>query len=345
MIKPSNELLETLKATASADDNIRAEAQTTLAAALVTPLRQGVMDADTLKGIFVEEMLPPGATAEYPLDYMKPGDEENFAAYTMPKQGKIPERHVEGDVVLVNTYEVANSIDWSLSYARDARWSVVEKAMRDFLAGFVKKNNTDGWRTLLGAADGRGLVVTAGGPAPFTGSYTGTTPTPGTFTKELVSRMKTTMTRGAGGNGNAGKLTDLYLSPEAMEDIRAWDVDDIDEVTRREIFTSVDVAIPSIYGVKLHTLTELGEGQEYDVFLTSVLGRSHGTVASATLKEFCIGLDLSMRDSFVRPIREALQVHMDNGTDFMRRRKAGIFGYMTGGWAALDTRRVLLGEF
>ena len=30
--------------------------------------------------------------------------------------------------------------------------------------------------------------------------------------------------------------TDLYVSPEAMEDIRNWGVDQVDEVTRRNLY-------------------------------------------------------------------------------------------------------------
>lgn len=33
------------------------------------------------------------------------------------------------------------------------------------------------------------------------------------------------------------RLTELYMSPEAMEDIRNWCVDQIDEVARKEIYT------------------------------------------------------------------------------------------------------------
>lgn len=335
------ELSNLLKATASAISSESAAAQVTFAAALEGPLRKGILDQNNHAGIFTDDTLEPGATPKYPLDFVKPGEEDQFVAYTMPKQGKIPERHVEGDDIYVHTYEVANSIDWNLSYARDGRFDVVARAMKVFVDGFVRKNNTDAWRTILAAAQSRGLVVANGVASPFTGATTLPSTTAGQFTKELVSRMKTTMTRGAGGNGNAGVLTDLYLSPEAMEDIRAWKVDDVDEITRREILMAKDGMISTLYGVRLHPITELGEGQEYDVFLTSTLSQAHQN----SLKEFVVGLDLSTNDSFVHPIRQALRVEMDTGVDMTRRRKAGIFGWMEHGYGVLDNRRVLLGEF
>ena len=337
------EAVEALRATASPDSAVRARAQQAFAAELNSPLRQGVFDRDNLGGIYEKQVLAPGAQANYPLDFVKPGEEDEFIAFTLPKQGRVPERHVEGDELWVPTFQIGNSIDWSLKYAKEARFDVIMRAIRVYEAGFVRKINSDGWRTILGGADGRGLVVTAGGAAPFTGSSLSPTAAAGQFTKELISRMKTAMTRGAGGNGNAGRLTDVYLSLEAMEDIRAWDVDEIDEFTRREIFVSREYGLAQIYGVVLHEMTEFGEGQEYEEFLEVTLGLAHQVVNSVTLREFCIGLDLSTMDSFVMPIREELQTYEDPA--LYREQRAGIFGWMEHGFAVLDPRRILIGEF
>lgn len=337
------EAIDALRATASPDSDVRSQAQKAFAAELNMPLRQGVFDRDNLGGIYEKQVLAPGAQANYPLDFVKPGEEDEFIAFALPKQGRVPERHVEGDELWVPTFQIGNAIDWSLKYAKEARFDVIMRAIRVYEAGFVRKINSDGWRTILGAADGRGLVVTANGTAPFTGSTLAPTAAGGQFTKELISRMKTAMTRGAGGNGNSGRLTDVYLSLEAMEDIRAWDVDEIDEFTRREIFVSREYGLAQIYGVVLHEMTEFGEGQEYEEFLETTLGRGHQTINSVNLREYCVGLDLSTMDSFVQPIREELQTYEDPA--LYREQRAGIFGWMEHGFAVLDPRRVLLGEF
>lgn len=343
MKRPSNKAIAALRLTASTNPDERAIAQRSFAAELNFPLRQGIFDKDNLGDIYERQVLAPGAQANYPLDFIKPGEESNFIAFTMPKQGRVPERHVEGDELWVPTFRVANAIDWDIRYAEEARFDVIMRAIRVYEAGFVRKLNSDGWRTILGAADGRGLVITANGAAPFTGSQLVPSAAAGQFTKELISRMKTAMTRGAGGNGNAGVLTDVYLSMEAMEDIRAWDVDEIDEFTRRELFVSKDYGLAQIYGVTLHQMTEFGEEQEYEAFLTDVLGRSHQTVASTALREFCVGLDLSTMDSFVSPIRKELETYED--PMLYRQQRAGIYGWLELGFSVLDSRRVILGEF
>jgi hypothetical protein len=343
--KYSAKAIEALRATASPNESQRIQAQRAFAQGLTEPLRRGIFDKDNLTGIYERQLLAPGAQANYPLDFVKPGEEDNFIAFALPKQGRVPERHVEGDELWVPTFNVGNAIDWSIKYAREARFDVIMRAINVYEAGFVRKNNSDGWRTLISAADGRGLVVAASGSAPFTGStLTGSaplipTPAAGQFTKELISRMRTAMTRGAGGNGNAGVLTDVYLSMEAVEDIRAWDVDEIDEFTRREIFVSKEYGLSQVYGVTLHEMTEWGVGQEYEEYLETTLARAH----TGSLEEYCLGLDLTAMDSFVNPIRYELETYED--PNLYRQQRMGIYGWMEHGFSVLDSRRCLIGEF
>lgn len=338
--KYSDEIITALKSAASSNHEERAAAQRAFAAELTPPLRQGIFDRDNLGDIFEKQVLTPGAQANYPLDFIRPGYEDDFVAFTLPKTGRIPERHVEGDELWVPTFRIANAIDWDIKYAEEARFDVIMRAVRVYEAGYVRKINSDGWRTLLAAADGRGLVVTASGAGPFVGgSPLFPSPSPGQFTKELVSRMRTAMTRGAGGNGNAGRLTDLYLSLEGMEDIRAWDTTEIDEFTRREIFVNREYGLATIYGVVLHEMTEFGVGQEYQAFLTDIIGRSLPSGG----EEFCVGLDLSTMDSFVMPIRKELETLDDPA--LYRMQRMGIFGWQEHGFAALDPRRILLGAY
>jgi len=339
--KQNEQTLDLLRAMASRDQRVASAARTAFAQELISPLRRGIFDADNLGDIYSPQVIPPGATASYPLDFVRPGDEDTYTAYTLAEQGRLPERRVEASEINVPTFKIGNSIDWDIKFMKEARWDVVKRALQVFEAGFVRKINSDGWRTILAAAADRGLVVEASGTAAFTGSSSclTTAPNPGEFTKELVSRLHTAMTRGAGGNGNGGRLTDLYLSLEAMECVRAWDATRIDEFTRREIFTSADKGLAQIYGVIMHSMTEFGQDQEYDAFLETVLSlaKPGGT------EQFCVGLDLSADDSFVMPIKEELEVYDDEA--LVRYQRMGIFGWMSHGFACLDNRRVLLGAF
>jgi len=326
---PTAEETALLVKTGDSDRNVALAAGHELAVALETVLRPGIMCGDITDGIFQTIPLGPGVTPEFPLDFLAPGTEKDYVAYTIPKNGRIPERNIEGDYVTVPTYEIANSIDWLLRYSRDARWDIVARAMQVLRSGFVKKINDDAWHTILAAALDRNIIVYDGDAAA------------GQFTKRLVSLMKTVMRRNGGGNStsiNRGKLTDLYLSPEAVEDIRDWKIDQVDEVTRNQIFNAADGTLNKIFGVVLHDIDELGEDQEYQNFYTGSLA---GSLASGDL-EVVVGLDLSIKDAFVMPVREQLQVFEDD--NLHRQRRAGVYAWTEQGVAVLSNLRCILGS-
>ena len=330
--RPSDEFIALLRKSGDADINVAQAAQREFAKALELPLRKGVLVGNILGDIFETINVEAGSTTEFPLDLISPGLEGEHVAYTNPGHGRIPERAVESDYVMIPTYNIASSVDYLLRYAREARWDIVGRAMQVMEAGFTKKMNDDGWHTLLAAGVDRNILV-----------YDGDA-TAGLFSKRLVSLMQTVMRRNSGGNSASvgrGRLTDLYVSPEALEDVRNWGLDQVDEVTRREIYTASEGGAPitRIFGVNLHDLDELGEGQEYQTFFTSDLS---GNVESADV-ELVVGLDQSSNDSFVMPVKEQLQVFED--PTLHRQQRAGYYGFAELGFGVLDNRRIILGSF
>jgi hypothetical protein len=330
--RPSDEFIGLLRKSGDADINVATAAQREFAKALELPLRKGVLVGNILGSIFETINVEAGSSTEFPLDLISPGLEGEHVAYTNPGHGRVPERSVESDYVMIPTYSVASSVDYLLRYARDARWDVVGRAMQVMEAGFVKKMNDDGWHTLLAAGVDRNILVYDGDAVD------------GLFSKRLVSLMQTVMRRNSGGNSASvgrGRLTDLYVSPEALEDVRNWGLDQVDEVTRREIYTATEDGAPitRIFGVNLHDLDELGEGQEYQGFFKDELtGQLQGSD-----KELVVGLDQSSNDSFVMPVKEQLQVFED--PTLHRQQRAGYYGFAELGFGVLDNRRVILGSF
>lgn len=337
IVKPTQDQIELLRRTGSADKAEAMQAMHALAQALQVPLRSALLDGDVVSGIFTVEVLDPGATAEYPIDFFNSGTANDYSAYMIPSEGALPQRTIVGDAVTINTYDVGNAIDWPIKYSQTARWNIVARAMEVLEAGFVQKMNTDGWRVLVAAAAGR-TDYSGGAPLVYDSLATA-----GQFTKRLVSLMKTTMQRLSGGNSatpDRGRLTDIYLSPEALEDIRNWDSDEVDDLTRREILMASDGSGPmaSIYGVNLHPLDELGVGQELQTYFAT-LGLSMATGD----EEIVVGLDLSKGDSFVMPVKQPLEIYEDDSMH--RRRRSGFYGWQNHGFAALNSARCLLASF
>ena len=106
LARPDEQFIELLKQSGSNDKAVALEAQHEMAKALQEPLRQGVLVGDILGNIFQSIVMEPGTTSEFPLDLLAPGEEDEFVAYTNPGHGRIPERQVEGDYVMVPTYSV-----------------------------------------------------------------------------------------------------------------------------------------------------------------------------------------------------------------------------------------------
>lgn len=329
MFKERNpEMDQLLVATASADYRAADDAQFKFTKALELPLRKGIMSGDITGGIFEMMDFTNTRHVEFPIDFLNPGDEDDFTAFVVPSCGYIPQNSVEGDYITIPTYDIANSIDWCLKYAKDANWNIVDRAIQVFKDGFVKKINDDAWHTILAAGLDRNAVVYDSAASA------------GQFTKRLVSLMKVFMRRNGGGNSmstNQARLTDLYISPEAEEDIRNWNIDQVDDATRREIFTSRD-GLTSIFQVNLHSLTELGEGQLYELYFENTLS---GSLPAGDV-ELVVGLDLSANDSFVMPVRQQLEIF--NDSTLHRAGRQGIYGRMEIGLGVLSNARVLLGS-
>lgn len=330
--RPSDDFINLLKQSGNSDKSVALDAQREIAKALELPLRKGIMFGDVVTNIFEKMVLEPGSSPEFPLDLLAPGTERDYTAYTNPGHGRIPEKHVEGDYVMVNTYGITNSIDFLLRYAREARWDIIARAMQVLESGFVKKINDDGWHTILAAAVDRNILVYDADAAA------------GQFTKRLISLAKTVMLRNGGGNSvtATGRLTDLFLSPEAIEDVRNWGIDQLDEVSRREVYQSADNGAPltRIFGVNLNGLFEFGDGQEYQTFFTSDLAGSLGPNSDV---ELIVGLDLNARDSFVMPVKREVEIFEDEALH--RSQRQGYYGWAEIGFGVLDNRRVLALSF
>lgn len=329
-LKPDAELEALIIKTGSKDKQVALAAQRELALAVVDEIRNGVEEGDMISQIFTQIPFRPGALTEFPLDLLVPGGDRDFSAYTIPNHGRIPERTFEGESVTINTYDVGSSIDWLLKFSRDSRFDVVGMALSILEATFLRKMNLDGWSVIMAAATDRNVVVYDASAAA------------GYFTKRLVSLMQLALRRVAGGNSatlQPIRLTDIFVSPEGLEDMRTWDLSMVDDVTRNRIFNSTQTGgLTDMFGVRIHELLELGAGQAFQNYFLE-LG---GSLASGD-EELVIGLDLSNPNVFVNPVRAPIEIFEDE--TLHRQRRAGYYGWGEHGFGVLDNRRTVLGSF
>jgi hypothetical protein len=241
-------------------------------------------------------------------------------------------RHVEGDEVTLNTYRIANSVDWDIKYSRAGRIEVFSRALEVYNAGFTKKRNDDGWHTIMAAGLDRGIMVYDSAASA------------GQFTKKLLQLMIIAMKRNGGGNNSSMDqftLTDLFISPEVMEDIRSFSSTEISDINRAAIERDPSGVILSIFGVRLHVMTEFGVGQEYNNYYTDALALAGSLAASD--EELVIGLDLSKSGIFVSPVRgDGLYTYSDD--TLLRSGWNGVYGDLETSFGILDSRSIILGS-
>jgi hypothetical protein len=233
-----NKFIEDFKATA--DD---AEIRVAFASSLSLPILKNVAPQTSVRDIFYVDELPAGALAEYPVDL---NDIET--AVVMPRLGAVPQNLVVGDSVIVPTFEVSNSVEWKLTFVRDGRFNIVERALEKLAESFIRAEELSGWATIRGAI------------------YAGNTftATDNKLSKTVFNDMITEMRAVYG-----YEPTDVYVSPRCAKEIRNWANTSIDPVTQREIFQAG--GLNSIWDVRLHELRTLGD-KEIFLFDTSKFG-------------------------------------------------------------------------
>ena len=346
------EMQELFKATAAINTPEGIAAYRAFAAALTTPILQKIEQDSIMRELFAVERLGPGAQASYPV-----AEDFEIPVWVLPGLGYVAQNFIEGigEEVYVPTFTIDASGDWKITYARDSRIDIPQRAAEKAAKGLADYEEECGWRIILPAAtssfSGKGLLGSR--PAPIYELDPASTGA-GYLSKELINKMIVGFKR-------IGRtLTDLYVSPEDAADIREWTDTDIDPVTRREIFQAAGMG--SIWNVTLHEIQHLGAtglyningtGSLYGKFIADggnnynsyVITNGNTTNADGTINVLgetqIIGFDHSVNDSLVMPIRKDYEAHDD--PTLLRVQKQGFFGWEEIGFACLDSRMLGLG--
>ena len=273
----------------------------------------------------------------------------------MPGLGYLAQNFIEGigEEVYVPTFTMNASADWKITYARDSRIDIPQKAAARVAKDLANYEEECGWRVIMPAAtsafSGKGLLGSR--PAPIY-EINPTSTGAGYFSKEIINKMIVGFKR-------IGRtLTDLYVSPEDMADIREWTDTDIDPVTRREIFQASGMS--KVWNITFHEIQHLGAtglyningyGSAYGKFVCADSGNTYNnytldnpniTAAAGTVSTLgetqILGFDRTVNDSLVMPIRKEYEAYDD--PTLLRVQKQGFFGWQDLGFACLDSRNL-----
>lgn len=358
------EAVKILQAVGSRNRDESMKAQEALAAFVGPVISQVLLQAATSNAVYRTENYSIGEVPSIPLDLFLDNTEGLFTIWSQAVPGGLATNEVWGmDEYRFRTYRLDSAISFAKSYAQNARLGVVAKAMERLAQEVLVKQEYQAWN-IVAAALGESRT---GGAAHVINSTAKAAGQARKFQLDDLNRLWTKVTRlrrsWVGGTPTAtpGRgLTDLFVSPETIEQIRAMaynpmntvGVPNSDESTALGLPDSMREAIynnagmGSIFGVNIHQLLELGVSQPYNVLFDNYYtpAGSDPTFDSA-VNEVAIGFDLSV-DSFIRVVATDSETGstftLEPDDQFVRRQeKIGWYGAVEEGRLCADTKAVV----
>jgi hypothetical protein len=368
-LKRTPEQIELVKAMASKNRAIATEAQVALAEFIGPVLAEVINNAPTLSNLFTTLQFNADDNPSIPLDlYYDVNAEDYIEVYSQSAAGGLPQNQVLPTVseMKIHTYTLDSALSFDKRYAAKSRLDVISKTFTRLAQEILLKQEKTSANLLLGALANaqtnskrhvqRGNIAGRFLLADLNELFT------------LAKRINTSWVGGTPDARQGRGLTDIIVSPEVVQELRAMAYNPINtkgspaggspadgiaapEDMRTAIYNSA--GIPEFYGVAIMEINELGRGQRFNTIFDTVAGNTQytntaGTVTSAfdgTNEEIIIGLDRG-RESLIR----AVAVDSENGSEFsltaddqysVRQKKIGYFGSMEEGRMVLDTRALV----
>lgn len=357
-LKHTDEQVELVKAMASRDRNVAYEAQAALAEFMGPVLAEVINQAPVLANLFSSFQFNADSNPSLPLDlYYDINAEDYIKVYSTTVPGGLPTNQVlpTASELKFTTYRLDSAVSFDRRYALQSRLDVVGKSMTRVAQEVLLKQQSTSANLILGSlAD----AETNGEPHVMDQAAASIGFTLADFNK-LVTKAKRINTAWTGGTPEDGikGITDLLVSPETMEDLRAISYNPVNtaggggsttgvvaapESYRDKVFANGGV--PELYGIGLMEMNELGRSRKFcNLFRTfNTASTVSGKVGFGVNDDLVVGIDRS-RESLIR----AVATDSETGAEFSliaddqysnRQQKLGWFGSVEEGRMVVDNR-------
>jgi len=354
------EQIELIKALASDNKTIALEAQEAFAAFIGTVVQQVLLQAGTASMIYRDIEFDDEDAPSIPLDLYYGQNEGSVSVWSQTVGGGLPTNFVQGmQEMKINTYRLDSAISMDKRYVRRARLDVVAAGLERMANELLVKQERNAWAVIL-----KLLAEAQTGTQKHVIKSTASD----IFQLDDMNRLWTTVRRlnsaYTGGTPQAFQsrgLTDLFVSPEIKQQIRAFAYQPMNTrsgLTAGTENTAGNIALPDsireqiyrsagateIFGVTINELLELGINKKYnDLFATFATGKTYdGVTAASATNEIIVGIDAS-RNAFLRPVavqsESRGQVKVLPDDQFLSRsQKVGFYSFVEEGRVAVDAR-------
>ena len=189
---------------AIASDETARKAYTGSRADVILPL---VREQSTVRSIFKQEVLEPGAQSSYPINF----DYTQFAAY-LPKMGSTIARIIEGDEMFIPTFQIEAGVRYPIEIAEEGRLDLEGQQTLVLKDKIVANEELAGWGAIKGILSGYGsfpgvygkqTVYCSGNSVDGVGSPVSF----GYFSKDAINKMMIQMDK------QRRVMNDIFISP------------------------------------------------------------------------------------------------------------------------------------
>jgi 3D (Asp-Asp-Asp) domain-containing protein len=371
-LKRTPEQIELVKAMASRNRTVAYDAQVALAEFIGPVLAEVVNNAPTLSNLFTSLPFNADDNPSIPLDlYYDITDEDYITVYSQSVAGGLPTNQVlpTASEMKVTTYSLDSALSFDRRYAAKHRMDVVAKTFtrmaQEILLKQERTSATLVMSTLAAAStNSKAHVQRSNQSGRFLLADLNELLT-------LAKRINTSWTKGTPASGARAGISDLLVSPEIVEQIRAMAYNPVNTISgitasggtassvgipatdemRSAIYGSA--GIPSFYGVSILEFNEMGKSQKFNTIFDTAAGATAYTTAAGgssgafdgANEEILVGIDRS-RDSLLRVVA----TDPDSNSEFslvaddqysIRQNKIGYFGSLEEGRVILDVRALV----
>ena len=360
-LKNTPEQVELIKAMGSRDAAVANEASQAFAAFVGPVVREVLMQAGSASLIYSDMEYDEDDSPSLPLDLYYDEEQNYITVWSQAVAGGLPTSEVSGmNELKITTYRLDSAVSFLKRYTRRGRLDVVSKALERMSNEVLIKQERNAWAVVLKAL----AEASTNSLSHCIGGSTESVIVPHDINRLMtrIKRINTSYADGTPANNAAKGITDMFVSPEIMQQVRAFAYNPVNSTgsntdipltdnVRDQIWNSGGMG--EIYGVTMHELLELGAAKKYNTLFKALIdsagstivgGGNTGTFVDAD-DEILVGVDLS-RDAFVRPVaRQA-----ESGGTFSvlpddqfvsRQEKQGFYGFLEEGRVCVDARAVV----
>lgn len=369
-IENTEDQLELIKAIASKDPQIAYEAKAAVADIVGPVISKVINNAPTISNFYRTVGFGEDDNPSMPLDLLHNltgADYIRVHSQTVAGGLSSNEMFPPSDELKFKTYSMDSAWSVDKKYLRKGRLDVLSAIFTRMAQEFLLKQEKTSTNQLLGAlvaADTDvGAGIAAGNHVIDAGTANQLTIADFNNLITLSKRMWSSFSSGTPATGIKVGLTDLVMSPEMTEEIRAMAYQPVNtrsgavttsgatsipatEQMRNEIMDSAGLA--SIFGIGIIEMLEFGVGQRYNKIFDAVNTAAGSPVTFTQANdEILVGIDRSNSDALLRPAitEEGLSTEVAVSVDdtfVARQNKTGWYGGIEEG-RIITEDRVLTG--